>query len=807
MKSFRFFALIIFAMALFIPKNSMAEGGVVRYDIAIEGRYDADTLGVEEYIMPDTLQPIEGKVGLVLAGGGARGLYHIGVIRALEEHNIPIDYISGTSMGAIIAALYAAGYTPDEMTEIVTSGVVEQWVSGQFEEKYNFLFNELPDSPAMLSVHAAIVPDSVKNNKKMVFQLPHSFVNTAQIDMALIELFSAASASCGGNFDKLMVPFRCVATDINAHSAVEMREGDLPLAVRASMSYPTLFRPVTDAEGRVLVDGGCYDNFPWRVLVEDFNPDFLIGAQCLDANEPVTEDSRLEKQIMALVTIPTDYSLPEENSLIIRRKVESGLLEFDVGEQTIALGYEDAISKMPELSARLASRRTVEEVTACRVAFRERTPELIFGSGEISGLRTQAEHYAAMLLDFEGPRDRRNKSYRATINQVKDRFYTLMATDKFDLKAFPEVRFDSLRDNFHIRYDLATKPEIRFSVGGNLSSTAYNQLDFGFNYFSIGRVAQSAFVELSLGPVSTIAEAGGRTILWGRTPFYFDYSLQFARRSSLNNTYGNITPAVSDLRVRITEPFVSLAFGLATTRKSVFEVGVNTGYNFVAYKTDYDLDAVHTHDRFRYVASRVMFQRSSLDKTIYPTKGNRFAASVIGVWGRDKWENATLFEQKEWASESRAWFGAKVKWEHYPSNWKKVWFSVGYSLEAVYTNHPTFGNSYSTILSAPRYSPLPHAKMIFQPQFYANRYAAVGVMPTFSLMKNFYLRGGFYALLRDPLIADEYMYYMTDVSFVYHTRIGALSLSVTKYDLDSWNNCYVTFNFGYPIFGKRGLYY
>ena len=802
MKSFRFFVLIIFVISLFPPYFALAKGGVEHYDMA------SDTLQIEDYILPDTLQPISGRVGLVLAGGGARGLYHIGVIRALEEHNIPIDYVSGTSMGAIIAALYATGYTTDEMTEIVTSGAVEQWVSGKVDDKYRFHFSERPGSPAMLSVHASVEQDTLKNKKKMAFQLPHSFVNTALIDMALVELFSAASAACGGDFDNLMVPFRCVATDINTHSAVEMRDGDLPLAIRASMSYPTLFRPVTDEQGRVLVDGGCYDNFPWRVLVEDFAPDFLIGSQCLEATVPVTQDSRLEKQIMALVTIPTDYKLPAEYGFLISNNVESGLLDFDSGSETIFMGYRDALQRMPELCARLSSRRTAEEVAARRVAFRRSLPELKFGGGELSGLRPSTADYAATFLNFRTPhRDRAKRHSSASISQIQDRFYSLIATGDFDIKSFPEVRYDSVQENFRIRYDLATKPEMRFSVGGHLSSTAYNQIFFGFNYLSIGRIAQSASVDLSLGPVSTIAQLGGRSVFLGRTPMYLDYAFHVSRRSTLHSSYGHITPAVSDLHVRITEPFLSLAYGVASSRKSIFEVGVNAGYDYIAYKTDYEVDAAHTHDRFRYIASRIRFQHSTLDKFIYPTRGNRFAASVMGVTGRDKWQNAELFAQEKWAAATRQWVGAKVEWEHYPSNWRKLWFSVGYSLEAVYTNHPNFGNPNSTILTAPRYSPLPHAKMIFQPQFYANRYAAVGIMPTFSLYKNLYLRGGIYALLRDPLVVDEYVYYMTDLSLVYHTRIGALSLSLTKYDLDSWNNGYVTFNFGYPIFGRRGLYY
>ncbi len=802
MKSVRIFSLIILALVLLSP--AVVAQQVV--DRAVE-QGDA-TVAKEPYSLPDTLRPIEGRVGLVLAGGGAKGLYHIGVIRALEENNIPIDYVSGTSMGAIVAALYASGYTTDEMTAIVTSGAVEQWVSGQIDDKYRFHFNERVEKPAMLSVYAEVKYDSLKGKNTAAVRLPHSFVSTAQIDMALVELFSAATVACDGNFDNLMVPFRCIATDMNRHEAVEMRDGDLSFAVRASMAYPALFRPVTDDEGRVLVDGGCYDNFPWQILDKDFRPDFLIGSQCLDAIKPVTADSRLEKQIMALVTIPTDYSLPAERGLIVSRNVETGLLDFDSGEQTIAMGYADAMERMEELQVRLTSRRESAEVERRREAFRDKQPELNFGEGSISGVRPRAEKYATTFLNFKTQQGDTTLRQQVSMQQMRDRYYSLMATGDFDVRSFPEVRYDSVHNDFAVRFDLAEKPQLRFSIGGNLSSTVYNQVYLGLNYLSTGRTAQSAYLDVALGPASTIAQAGGRTLFLGRTPMYLDYSLQFARRSTLRGSFGNVTPARGDFAVRNTEPFLSVAYGVATSRKSILDLGANAGYHFISYKAGYDdPDVAHTHDRFRFVASRLRFQHSTLDKAIYPTRGNRFSASVIGVVGRDKWENETLYAEHRWASASRGWLGAKVEWEHYPSNWKKLWFSIGYSLEAVYTNHPIFGNSRATIITAPRYSPLPHAKMIFMPQFYANRYAAAGVMPTFSLMKNFYLRGGFYAMLRDPLVADEYMYYMADVSFVYHTRIGAVSLSVTKYDLKTWDNCFVTFNFGYPIFGKRGLYY
>ena len=208
-----------------------------------------------------------------------------------------------------------------------------------------------------------------------------------------------------------------------------------------------------------------------------------------------------------------------------------------------------------------------------------------------------------------------------------------------------------------------------------------------------------------------------------------------------------------------------------------------------------------------FLAGRLLFERSTLDKILYPTQGTKLSLSTIGVYGRDRYENAELFAKEEWATSTKSWVGAKFQWEHYPGDWRRTWFSVGYNLEAVFTNHSQFGSPTATTLTSPRYTPTAHSKMLFMPEFYASRYVAMGVMPTFSLARNFYLRGGVYAMMRDPIHSDDYLHYITDLSFVYHTRIGPVSLAVTKYDFRTTDNFYVTFNFGYPIFGKNGLFY
>ena len=791
---------------------SSAKRRAVRRNIRRHQRMVEDSLkeGAASIILDSlTTRPAEGKIGLVLAGGGAKGLYHIGVIKALEENNIPIDYVSGTSMGAIIGALYASGYSIEEMTDIVTSGNVENWVSGKIDDRYKFFYTSRQDIPSMFSVYVDVKRDTVASRSSLDLALPHAFINTSQIDMALTEIFAPAAVACDGNFDRLMIPFRCIATDVNRHEAIKYESGDLTFAVRASMSYPILFRPVTDKAGRVLVDGGCYDNFPWRALEDDFAPSFFIGSQCVASNEHITQNSSVEKQVMSLVTMPTDYSLPEGRGVIIKREVTASLLDFAGGMATIQHGYEDAMRAMPELLDRIAARRSREEVDSRREAFRERCPELRFSDLDIEGLNHRQQEYARTFMNFKKrPLPDSVAAPTISFDEIRERYFTLMATNEFTTNTFPEVTYDSINRDFRMHLNLSSKPEFKFLVGGNISSTAFNQIFLGVNHFQLGRTALTTYGDLFLGPVSSVVRVGGRTVLINRRPMYLDYAIQASWQSNLRGSFGNVTPVQNTIEARTVETYAHLGVGWATTRKSVLELSANAGYNFYSYIDSYDEpDNPSTHDWFRFLAGRLQYQYSTLDKITYPTRGGRFTGSIIGVLGRDKYENAELFAYGRKAQQARNWIGGKIKWEHYPSNWRDWWFSVSYNIEAVYTTHPNFGNPYATILSSPRYAPLPHSQMLYMPEFAANRYAAMGIMPTFKLLPNLYLRTGAFAMLRDPIQDNKYMHYLGDLSFVYHTPVGPVSLSVTKYNFENKNNCYVMFNFGHPIFGSRGLYY
>ena len=179
-------------------------------------------------------------VGLVMSGGGAKGAAHIGVIKALEENGVPIDYVTGTSIGAIIGSLYAMGYTPDEMLQLMLSDEFGYWQTGMVEEKYSYYFKEPAPTPEIVNF-AIDLSDSLQVKANF---LPNSLINPIQMNQAFMALFAQATAKAGWNFNNLFVPFRCVASDVYTKKAIVFKSGDLGDAVRASMSFPFVFQPI-----------------------------------------------------------------------------------------------------------------------------------------------------------------------------------------------------------------------------------------------------------------------------------------------------------------------------------------------------------------------------------------------------------------------------------------------------------------------------------------------------------------------------------------------------------------------------------
>lgn len=216
-------------------------------------------------IASETEDNIRPKIGLVLSGGGAKGVAHIGVLKVLEEAGIPIDYISGTSMGAIIGGLYSIGYSAAELDSMVRE---QDWMfllTDQIQRSYRSFDSKFDNEHYLLNI-------SLSDNKRIT--APSGIVK----GQSILNKFTSLTTGFHQikSFDELPIPFACVAGDLVGGREIVIREGNLPLAMRTSMSVPGVFEPVY-RDGMALIDGGVFNNFPVDVCKE-MGADITIGV-------------------------------------------------------------------------------------------------------------------------------------------------------------------------------------------------------------------------------------------------------------------------------------------------------------------------------------------------------------------------------------------------------------------------------------------------------------------------------------------------------------------------------------------------
>jgi len=286
------------------------------------------------------------KIGLALSGGGARGGAHVGVLKALEELDIGVDYIAGTSMGAIIGGLYASGYGAEEIEQILIQTDWKKAMTDQPARKDRTMRKKELE-------YEFLIPYRVGFNKGK-FQMPLGAIEGQHLD----QLFHKMLLPVVGinQFDQLPIPFRAVATDLVTGEAVILSGGSLPDALRASMSVPGIFAPVR-IDGRLLVDGGMSNNLPVNV-VREMGADIVIAV---DISSPLLKEEQLTsiisvtEQLTNFLTRRTTEaqikSLGPEDVLIVPELGDFSSADFEEAEEIVHLGYEAAVQAQNELMA------------------------------------------------------------------------------------------------------------------------------------------------------------------------------------------------------------------------------------------------------------------------------------------------------------------------------------------------------------------------------------------------------------------------------------------------------------------------
>lgn len=288
------------------------------------------------------------RIGLVLSGGGARGLAHVGVIAVLEEMQIPVDYVAGTSMGAIVGGFYAAGLSPADMEKLVTS------------MEWNEAFKDKPPPSELPFRRKQDAADFLINfdlgYKDGRFAVPKGLLQGQNLNLILKSLLIHTEGI--DDFNKLHIPFRAVATDIETGNAVILAKGDLVTAMRASMSIPGVFAPV-EIDGKMLVDGGVANNLPVDVA-RSMGADIVIAVDIstnLSGREQLTSSVEITAQLTSIMiqrnTVDQIRTLTKQDILI---RPELGSIttgDFFRAGEAVATGRKQAEALKDHL-ARLA---------------------------------------------------------------------------------------------------------------------------------------------------------------------------------------------------------------------------------------------------------------------------------------------------------------------------------------------------------------------------------------------------------------------------------------------------------------------
>lgn len=656
------------------------------------------------------------KVGLVLSGGGAKGMTHIGIIRALEENNIPIDYITGTSMGAIIGSLYAMGYSPDDMEALLRSEDFKRWYSGQVEPEYGYYFKQNRPTPEFFNIRFSF-KDSLHIKPQI---LPTSMVNPIQMNLVFVELFARATAACSGDFNRLFVPFRCIASDVYNKKPLIMRRGDLGDAVRASMSFPFVFKPI-EIDSVLAYDGGIYNNFPTDIMREDFKPEVIIGS-VVAANPGKPKENDLMSQLENMIMQKTDYTLPDSLGIIMTFKYDDvSLLDFDRLQELHDIGYNRTISLMDSIKGRIHRRVSAENVRLRRLVYRSNLPQFRFRDIYIEGANPQQQAY--IKKEFH------DEDHEVFTYEDLKRGYFRLLSDNMISEIIPHAVYDSENDLYSLH--LKVKMEDNFSVrmGGSVSTTSSNQIYLGLGYQDLNYYSKEITLDGQIGKVYNNAQLMAKIDLPTRIPTSYRLiaslsTFDYYKKDKLFSK--NDKPSFNSKDERFVKLMVALPF-LANKRAEI-----SIGYGklqdnyFQSSVINFDKDR---SDRSTYnlLGGAIGFYGSTLNARQYATKGyfEKLVAQVFS--GKEKFIPGNPTETSVTTKERQSWL--QISYMKYAYHTMSPKFTLGWMAEMLYSSKNFSENYTATMLQAADFSPTPHSKLMYNEAFRANQFLAAGIKP------------------------------------------------------------------------------
>ena len=697
------------------------------------------------------------SVGLVLSGGGAKGITHIGIIQALEENGIPIDYVAGTSIGAIVGGLYAMGYTPQEMLDLIGSKEFQQCYSGDIDEDNLYYIKQNDPTPALYTIKA-----NIGDSATVVQALPLSLIDPVHMNIKIPELCIQATAACGGDFDRLFVPFRCVAADVYNKRELVFSEGDLGNAVRASMTFPFVFRPIK-VDDVLAYDGGIYNNFPADVMKRDFAPDYIIGSVVSsNSKQPAADD--IVAQVESLIMQASNYELPDSNGILMNFDLEGevGLLDFDKAQYLFELGYATANELIDSIKHKVTRSISPDSLNLRRKAYKETLPNIVFKNITVNGVKPAQRRFVINEIRPAGHRYVQFKDFRKA-------YFRLMSENVVN-EIQPSATYNAKNKTFGLHLDVSMKDKLALSFGGGLSTNNINQIYYGLNYNHLRRHSTELQLDGQFGRMYNNIQLMGRFNFATDIPMSLRILGSYSTINHFKQSFlfsDNTTPALN----KQTEAFgkVKLALPFMTQHKAEFGFGIGEITDQYIQSSTINLDNIHYDiNRYRLLGGSVLFKRNSLNTVQYATKGvSQQILAQIFTGTNDYTPYRPAGEEA--VREVISWMQLHFKDQRYlPLRGK---FMLGTYIEGYYSSRDFAQNYTATMMQAGTFTPTPSMVFSYNTAFRANQYIAAGIKPIYMLNPYLQVRLEAYAFAPiRPILpdADGKAYYGNVLSTLSH---------------------------------------
>lgn len=727
------------------------------------------------------------RVGVVLSGGGATAMAHIGFLRALEDNQVPIDYICGTSMGAVIASFYAAGYSTRQMDSLCRTPEFVMLSEGE-ELPIDMQFYYLKQEPS-----ASMVSLKYSGGDNISNTLPTNLINPALMDWVHMKLLSAASEAARQNFDSLFVPFRCVAADVKDKREVIFKSGSLNEAIRASCTYP-FYIPPRRVDGKLLYDGGIYNNFPIDVMYRDFHPDVILG--CNVSSTPADpKENDLMSQLEAMIVSQKEVFIPCEEVFIVQpNSSNTTTFEFSNTMAAIDSGYVSTIRSISAIKYIVGREISKEELRKKREKFASKCAPLVVDEVRLQGIPKGQTQYVREILG--------RKESAIPLSDLQRTYFRVLADGSIK-SLYPKMHYKPETGKYVLDLSVQREKDLIVSFGGNFSSRSINTGYVGLRYNLFGMINTTLEANSYFGRYYGSVQVKARSkIIVAQKPIAFELSFTQNRwdyYKSLTTFFEDVKPSY----VLLNEQFGEASWILPAGRKAKFKIdAIYTHQNDSYYQTKNFL-SVDTADVTEFNARilRFSYVRSTLNRVQYASSGSQIRVVGKAVSGNEYTIPGSTSANRDTLYDAHSWLQMRVYYENYIIDQPR--FSFGVKSEILWSGQKDFQNETATSIMSPTPSFFPEFKTFYLPVYRGTSFFTVGISPVLHVTKNVDLRADVYGYQPFQATAvpssDIYRTYtLGSGTLVYHSPIGPVSLSANYYEQKEkpWS---ILFNLGFII--------